>query len=114
MRKITGYIEGRAVWSANEPSSAQPAKWFWGALVTGSPGPNDREAHRREAARSRLTANQAKLDDRPIVNGRPRQSPDVERNGRGRKYASEEERIAARRMCWRESSRRARKRSSAA
>lgn len=45
---------------------------------------------------------------RPFRTGRPRLSRDVQLQGRGRKYATEEERIAARRQSWRNASKRRR------
>lgn len=58
MRTILGYIEGRAVWSENQPSSAQPANWFHGSLVQGAPGPAENERARKRV-RDREAANAA-------------------------------------------------------
>lgn len=72
-----------------------------GSLVQGAPGP---------VAQRRLTRNQTRKDEREVAAGRPRLSPDVTPIGHGGRpgYASEEERLAARRLAWRESKRRAR------
>ncbi len=114
MRRVIGYTPtGQTLWSENVEGSAILYRGgIHGTLVSGDHGPMER--HRQHTAKSKLTANQRKLDDRPIENGRPRLSPDVERVGRGRSYASEEERTAARRAGWREYSRRSRQKASAA
>ena len=78
------YIDGVPSWSANVPSNgATGPAHIRGSMVVGlSSG---------TPIRDRLTANQAKLDARPVRNGRPRI------------YATDEERLAARRKTWRES-----------
>lgn len=105
MRILVGYIDGRPIWEDQGPSYAR-IPGHRGSLVTGGPGPNDKDVHnRRNAVAKALTRNQSKLDARPIRNGRPRKSDDVPLVGRGfqRVYASDEERLAARRQSWRES-----------
>lgn len=81
-----------------------------GQLVVAEPG------WRARTRVERLTANQTRPGDRPVRPGRPRKDTiEVVPIGRGRKvYATEEERIAARRLAWRESARRRRERREAA
>ena len=85
MRTRTGH--GPDDWSPNVP--AQPLNvggWFHGSLAVPAPRPGPKLP---------LTANQTKLDDRPVVTGRPRKPlTDVQ--------------TAARRAAWRAYKRRKR------
>lgn len=100
-RIVIGYIDGKPQYRDLGPSNgASGPALVRGSLVVG-------ESLGRPP-RDRLTSNQAKLDDRPVEPGRPQLSPDIERPGRGKAYASDEDRRAGRRQSWRESSRRKR------
>lgn len=50
MRRVTGYENGRAIWSENVPANpgSMPIR---GALVVGGPGPRDPARHRADQAR---------------------------------------------------------------
>ena len=77
------------------PSPVVGPSWLRGVIVVGEPSKPSKGAG--------LTPNQMKPDTRPVkAVGKPRESDDVELKGRGRKYATEEERIAARRQAWRD------------
>src|SRR5438477_182481 len=101
MRKVIGYTEtGAKVWRDEGPSSAH-LPGHRGSLVVGERAP---------VTNHPLTDNQKRPDDRAIKTGRPRMSPDIELHPRGKVYATDEERIAARRQSWRESAHRKRAR----
>ena len=56
MRRVIGYMDGRAIWSANVPASPGSSK-IGGQLVVGASGPNDSSRHRDEQRRHKAKVN---------------------------------------------------------
>lgn len=110
MRVRTGH--GPNDWTDSVPASTGSSR-LGGELVVGAPGPWEQGRINARAERARLTTLRGeKLPTKSSSIGRPRLSPDVKLIGRGFPgYATDAERLAARRKCWRES--KARKRAEA-
>lgn len=99
VKTVIGYENGRTIWSENTPSEPLNVRGWWagGSIVSGTPRPVARGI---AAAKERLAAGAPPPE--------PRKCADL-----NRRYATDEERIEARRRSFRESKVRARERQAA-
>ena len=58
MRKVIGYVDGKAIWTENVP--ADPGyRVIRGSFVVGGPGPNDHSNHAKEQRKSKAKLREA-------------------------------------------------------